>query len=181
MLSHDVPFSSQYADLGHHEWRARGCGIASLKMVMDFWHARNPNNRTVPLDELLQMGLAQGAHIKNVGWSHRGLAQLAQHYGYVAHNVDVAPNSPTPKTQQEAWSMLLADLAQGPMLTSVFSRFDPTSRDGHIIVVTGWDGALVAFNDPVEMDAWEGKKLLALQTFLPAFKQRFIVVRPNSV
>ena len=76
--------------------------------------------------------------------------------------------------------MLVAELERGPLLVSVFSRFDPASRSGHIIVATGWDGQLVAFNDPVEMDAWEGKKLLALKAFLPAFKQRFIVVRPQG-
>jgi hypothetical protein len=179
--AYDVPFSSQYADLGHHEWRARGCGIASLKMVMDFWHAQNSANKTIPLDDLLQAGLAMNAYIPDVGWSHRGLAALAQQYGYEAYNVDVAPNSPTPKTKQEAWNMLVAELERGPLLVSVFSRFDPESRSGHIITMTGWDGHLVAFNDPVEMDAWEGKKLLALRTFLPAFKQRFIVVRPQGL
>lgn len=165
MPAYDVPFSSQYTDLGHHEWRARGCGIASLKMVMDFWHAQNAAKQTVSLDELLQAGLARGAYLEHVGWKHRGLAELAQHYGYEAYNVEGA-----------SWEMLLAELERGPVLASVFSRFDPSSRDGHIIAVTGWDGALVAFNDPIKLDAREGKKLLALQTFLPAFKQRYIVI-----
>lgn len=171
-MQYDVPFSSQYADLGHHEWRARGCGIASLHMVLKFC------GRPVPLDDLLQEGLAVGAYREGIGWTHRGLVELARRHGCHAYNIDVAPNSTTPKLADAAWGMLTTELEWGPVLASVHSRFDPTVPDGHIVVVTGWDGELVALNDPVELTEREGHKLLAAAVFRRAFKQRYIAVRP---
>lgn len=148
-------------------------------MVMDFWHSCDAANLTVSLDELLQAGLAHNAYIPDVGWSHAGLVGVAACYGYGGYNRDWAPNGPTPKYNADAWKLLRDELDRGPVLVSVCSRFDPANLGGHIVVVTGWDGALVALNDPVALDAREGKKLMALQTFLPAFKQRYIVIRPS--
>ena len=68
----DVPFVSQYADLGRHEWRARGCGIASLKMVLDFYGTH------ILLEELLSVGLELGAYREGIGWSHGGLVSIAE-------------------------------------------------------------------------------------------------------
>jgi len=178
MVSHDVPFLSQYADLGHHEWRARGCGIVALKMALDFWHARDGRNRTVPLDALLQDGIAEGAYRAGIGWTHTGLAALARAYDYEAFNADWAQNGPTPKSPEEAWQALLGELAAGPVLASVWSGLDPERGGGHIVVVTGFADDLVAFNDPEERTEREGRKLLALNSFLRAFKRRYVVVRP---
>jgi hypothetical protein len=180
MRPDDVPFSSQYADLGDHEWRARGCGVASLKMMMDFWHGRNAANRTASLDELLRAGLAIGAHMKDIGWTHRGLVELAKQYGYEGYNMDLAPQSPNPKTLDQAWTSLVHELERGPVMVSVWRYFEPEPHGGHMVVVTGWDGQLVALNDPIEMSEREGRKLLALESFLHAFKQRYVVIRPRS-
>ncbi len=171
MPTYDVPFSSQYADIGSHEWRARGCGIASLHMVLAFY------GRTMLLDDLLREGLAVGAYREGIGWTHRGLVELARRHGCRAYNIDAAPTSPTPKFAPEAWGMLMAELEWGPVLVSVHARFDPTMPGGHIVVVTGWDGELLALNDPVEMAEREGRKLMAGAAFRRAFKQRYIAVR----
>ncbi|MCC6405415.1 MAG: C39 family peptidase [Candidatus Yanofskybacteria bacterium] len=180
MVSHDVPFSSQYTDLGDHEWRARGCGITALKMVMDFWHLRDTRSRTAAVDELLERGRAIGAYVQGVGWSHRGLVNLARAYGYEGCNVDHAEKGPSPKTAPEAWGALCSELAHGPVLASVYAGLDPHRGGGHIIVVTGFFEGLVAFNDPEQMDEREGRRLIALEPFLAAFKRRFIVIRMSS-
>jgi hypothetical protein len=175
MSQYEVPFFSQYSDIGNHEWRARGCGVAAVKMVMDFYtHEGTPS-----LEELLRTGLEHGAYREGIGWTHRGLVELARHYGYAAHNVDVAPTSPTPATPHEAFTLLLAELANGPVLASVWRQIDPQPSGGHIVVVTGWDGELIAFNDPIELSRSEGHKLLAREAFMRYFKQRFIVIRPK--
>ena len=179
-MEYRVPFSSQYADLGHHEWRARGCGIAALKMVMDFWHAADGSNRTVALDGLLQAGLDAGAYREGIGWTHGGLAVLARRHGYEAFNADWAAKSPTPKTPEAAWAQLVRELNVGPVMASVYSRLDSERGGGHIVVVTGFADGLVAFNDPEEMSEREGRKLIALERFLPAFKLRYVVVRPKA-
>lgn len=179
-MQHEVPFSSQYADLGHHEWRARGCGITALKMVMDYWHVRDQANRTESLDALLQAGLAQGAHIANIGWSHAGLVRLAKHYGYEGFHADWAQKGPTPKTPDDAWAALEAELEHGPVMASVYAGLDPDRAGGHIVVVTGFSDGLVAFNDPEEMTEREGRKFLTLERFLRGFKRRVIVIQTSK-
>ena len=180
MLHYEVPFSSQYTDLGDHEWRARGCGIASLKMVMDFWHMQHASNQTTELDALLQKGLAIGAYREGVGWTHRGLVQLAQTYAYTGFNVDCAPQSPTPHSAEQTWQMLSEALDQGPVLASVYSGLDPDRGGGHIVVITGVQDGLVLFNDPEQLTAHEGRRVLALEIFLRGFKRRYIVIRPEQ-
>jgi hypothetical protein len=181
MPSYNVPFSSQYADIGHHEWRARGCGIASLKMLFDYWHSLDANNKTTSLDELLQSGLSAKAYVEGVGWHHRGLAELGKAFGYGdSYNVDLAPNGPNPKTPEEAWAELAKELESGPVMASVWRHLDPTPSGGHIVLVCGWDGELVAIADPMEMTAAEGVKMMALRSFLHLYKQRHIVVRLAS-
>lgn len=179
-MVHDVPFSSQYADLGRHEWRARGCGIASLKMVMDFWHRKDRSCRAPSLDDLLNTGLEIGAYREGVGWIHRGLVEIAKRYGYDGYNGDFAEKGSTPKSATDAWRAVVSELERGPVMVSVYSRFDPASRDGHLIAVSGWDGQLVSFNDPEQIQEREGRRALALKPFLVAFKRRIIVIRPRE-
>jgi len=180
MAQHTVPFSSQYADLGHHEWRARGCGIASLHMVMRFWHAADPALGMPTLDALLERGRAIGAYRDGIGWSHGGLVTLAREYGYTGYNVDHAANGPTPHDTDASWAALTTELDRGPVLVSVYSGLDPDRGGGHIVVVTGAADGLVFFNDPEEMHAWEGRRILALPAFLRVYKRRYIVIRPGS-
>jgi hypothetical protein len=177
-MPHDVPFISQYADLGDHEWRARGCGIASLAMVMAFWHSRNAAYRSGSLDGVLRAGLSCGAYREGIGWTHAGLVATARIFGYDGFNADYAAKSPHPKTAQEAWDLLQLELRTGPVLASVFSGLDPSRGGGHIVVVTGCADGLVTFNDPEALTAMEGQRVLALEAFLRAFKLRYIVIRP---
>lgn len=178
MPSHRVPFLSQFSDLGHHEWRARGCGITALKMAMDFWHGVNSAHPAPSLEELLDAGLKAGAYREGIGWSHAGLVALAHRYGYAGFNVDVAAQSPTPKLPHEAWAMVAQELEHGPLLVSIFAGLDHRRGGGHIAVLTGAHDNLIFLNDPEEMSAREGCKTIALEAFLPAFKQRYMVIRP---
>jgi hypothetical protein len=181
MPSYRVPFSSQYTDLGHHEWRARGCGITALKMVMDYWHTIDEANRTASLESVLGEGLRAGAYLPGIGWSHRGLVEIARHFGYDGFNVDAALNSSASKSAEQAWGMLCAELEHGPVLASVFSGLNPARGGGHIITVTGFHDGLVFFNDPEEMSEREGRKIIAVEAFLSAFKNRYIVIRPSVI
>jgi len=105
-MHHDVPFVSQYADLGDHEWRSRGCGIASLAMVLGYWHLRDPANRTMSVDELLRTGLEAGAYRQGIGWTHAGLLGVATALGYDGRTGDHAERGSTPKNAPAAWAEL---------------------------------------------------------------------------
>ena len=175
-MLYDVPFSSQYEGVTDPAWQYRGCGIVALKMVFDYWHGLDARCATAPIGELLSVGRSMGAYREGIGWIHSGLANIAKRYGYVSFNVDYAERGPTPKSADEALQALADELERGPVLASVYSGLEPERGGGHIIVVTGFDSKLVAFNDPEETGAREGKKLIVLSRFLLAYKRRAIIV-----
>ncbi len=190
MTSHDVPFISQYEGITDPAWQWRGCGIVGLKMVLDYWHARHPGNKTASLEELFRAGLDVGAYREGIGWTHRGLVDIAARYGYRGFNADYAPKSPTPRPPDAVWAALLGKLARGPVLASVHARLDPERGGGHIVVVTGFSdsprslgeaGGLVSLCDPEEMDERDGRKVLTKERFFRAFKLRYIVIEPSGL
>src|SRR5678815_5250316 len=139
MTAFDVPFVSQqvYDD---PEWRRFGCGIASLKMVLDYWHLRDPANPTDEAEHLYASGLAAGAFNPEFGWLHAGLVGLATARGYLAYNLDFGPKSRSPLRGDQALAELTADLAAGPVIASAYRGFDPAQGGGHLVVVTGVSG-----------------------------------------
>lgn len=60
-------------------WRDRVCGIACVCMLIN---ALTP--RAVPLGQLIAEGLSINAYVKDVGWSHAGLADLLKAHGVAA-------------------------------------------------------------------------------------------------
>jgi predicted double-glycine peptidase len=177
-MNYSVPFISQHVGIGDHQWKWRGCGVASLAMAMAYWHQKSAGNASEALDALIEKGLAIGAYREGVGWVHAGLVALAQHYGYRAEAFDYADKGKTPKTMAEAWELLAAALSKGPVLVSVFPGLNPERGGGHIVLVTGMDDQLVYFNDPEELTENDGKRLVALSVFEHGFKRRFITVTP---
>ncbi|MBP6885861.1 MAG: C39 family peptidase [Candidatus Pacebacteria bacterium] len=173
-----VPFYSQHADIERHEWRSRGCGVTSLLMVLAYWKSTDVKNTLPTLRVLLEDGVAIGAYREGVGWIHSGLARLAERFGYTGFNEDFAMQGKTPLSAELAWEGLLKNLHSGPVLASVFSGFDPERGGGHIIVITGYEDGHVYYNDPEEATEERGIRSCSLASFLPAFKRRFIVIRP---
>lgn len=174
-----IPFISQYSDLNDPTWKWRGCGVAALAMIMEYWHLRDAQNQTVSIEELLKTGLELNAYREGIGWTHRGLVEIAQRYGYEAFNADYAPQSPTPKSLEETWQELTQELERGPVMASVYAGLDPARGGGHIVVITGITNGEVAFNDPEASTEQEGRKNIPIKKFLAGFKQRYIIVRPH--
>ncbi|MFI1974653.1 MULTISPECIES: cysteine peptidase family C39 domain-containing protein [Streptomyces] len=122
---------------GPHEWGERCCGLACLRMLLDFHGLAVPDR--LPL---LHHGLALGAHTPK-GWLHAGLVRLASEYGLQGH----ASAFPTPAPLQE-----LAR-AGTPSIVSCSFRFPEDGRQGgHLVLFTGEferDGEVYAgFADP---------------------------------
>lgn len=178
-MAHDVPFVSQqvYVD---EQWRRFGCGIASLKMVFDFWHGKDPRNTTEGADDLYASGLAAGAFDPEIGWWHAGLVALATDRGYEAYNRDFGPRSRTPRTAEESLDELRRELAAGPVIASVYYDFDPARGGGHLVVLSAVTDDTVELNDPLPEQRSDGRRSMRLPQFLAAFKHRFIVVRPTT-
>src|SRR5690349_13397731 len=63
---------------GPMTWADRGCAIASLTMVLDYW------GRCSRSDEVLAVALQHAAYDPVRGWLHGGLVQVLQWYGLAA-------------------------------------------------------------------------------------------------
>lgn len=157
---------SQHLDLSHDEHKLRGCGIASLGMLL--------GDKISNLDELYKLGLEQGAYLPGVGWRHAGLANLAKHFGFNnSYNLDLAQED-----LEVALSKLKIELAQGPILVSVFSNYEPGHKDGHIIVLLSLNETQAEVLDPAAKDHTDIHQFIPTEKFINGWKKRLIVVRP---
>ncbi len=171
-----VPFYSQYRDVTQPEWQSRACGITALKMLLDFWHARTTQNKTVSLDELLGSKKVTEAFMQNVGWSHKGLVSIAQDHSYEGFNKDLVAMKATAK---QAFAQLKKDSAYFPIMASVWNKFDPAKGGGHLVVVTGIKDGKVFINNPEAKNNTDGIRTMSEAEFITGFKKRYIAVYPK--
>lgn len=161
----DVPFYSQFKDIQSPEWRKKACGVASLAMIINFYRPE-----TVSTQTLLKEGIAAGAYLNNAGWTHQGLALLAEHYGLNGASYDLSGLS-----MDSAFARFAEFLKTGPVIASVYYTFDPTSPIPHLVVVNGIENNTVYYNDPA---AKTGGEKISTADFITGWKKRFIVIRP---
>lgn len=162
-----VPFYSQFQDIHTLSWQKVGCGVASLAMVIDYY-----STSTISVDALLKEGVALGAYDTQAGWIYAGLISLAKKYGLQGVGIDVST-----LTKDASLSQLQTYLASGPVMVSIYYKFDPKSKIPHLIVLDGIKDGLVYYNDPA---ALTGQKTISVTDFQKGWKKRFIVIRPNK-
>jgi ABC-type bacteriocin/lantibiotic exporter with double-glycine peptidase domain len=160
----DVPLYYQISDISSVEWQKKGCGVADIAMLVEFY---KPN--TTSVQKVLEEALASGAYVKNVGWSHQGLADLAGKYGLVGKTYDFSKSD-----KETAFNQFKNVLKEGPVIASIRRDFDPKSSFGHLIVVTGLDENFVYYNDPGKR---EGFRKVSIADFNKGWKKRLIVLR----
>jgi ABC-type bacteriocin/lantibiotic exporter with double-glycine peptidase domain len=160
-----VPFYSQFKDISSTDWQKRGCGIASLAMLIDFYKP----GTTAP-NTLLAEGIKSGAYISDAGWSHQGLANLAAKHGLAGKTYDLSALG-----SETAFAQFEAIVADGPVMVSIHYKFDPLSTIPHLVVINGIDGDTIYYNDPA---AQTGAKTISTADFIKGWKKRFITVRP---
>lgn len=159
----EVPFYSQFSDIGSAKWQKVGCGIASLAMLIDFYQ---PGMVTV--DALLKQGIAAGAFNVVSGWSHQGLVSLAARYDLQGTTYDFSGSS-----AGVAFSQFAKAVNAGPVIASVHYKFDPKNPIPHLVVISGISDGRVYYNDPA---AKSGGKDISVKDFMKAWKKRFITV-----
>lgn len=90
-VAYPIPFYTQMADFNDKDfqgfksreeaeyWQCRGCGIASLKMIIDGFNRFRNMDDSLPYGSLIYKGDEDGAHC-DAGWIHAGLVKLAEDY-----------------------------------------------------------------------------------------------------
>jgi uncharacterized protein YvpB len=164
-MPYNVPLYSQIADISSVAWKQKGCGVADVAMIVEFYKPK-----TTSVQKVLEEALASGAYQKNVGWKHDGLAALAVKHGLVGRTFDLS------KLQKDIAFDQFKDLVkEGPVIASIHRGFNPKSPYGHLIVITGFDDTTVYYNDPGKHD---GIRKVPIADFVKGWKKRLIVIRP---
>ncbi len=167
----NVPYYSQHIDVLDPEWKWRSCGICALKMAMEFLDGEKIN-----LEDLIKEGLEINAYLKNIGWIHQGLIDLAKKYGF---KNSFRKEWPEDKKIEAIKSLVEFLEKEIPVLASVKNK-----EEGHLVLIVGLqrDGGVPEgfyIHDPDAFSAEEGKfKFLDLPEFLRIWKRRIVVIEP---
>lgn len=164
----EVPYFSQLTDISAAGWRVQGCGIASLAMLIEFYRPGS-----VSVDKLLKQGIAAGAYLEDAGWKHKDLGLLAGKYDLEGKSYDLSQMN-----MNNAFAQFKKQLDGGPVIASIFYKFNPKSTLPHLVVIKGISGDTVYYNDPSGNP--EGEKI-SVSGFMKGWKKRFITVRDSSV
>lgn len=129
-------------------WEMRGCGVASLRMVVDAYLQQEGKPLCEGQGAMIHKGVNCQAYKPGVGWIHQGLADMAADYGLVG----------TTHRGKNASDIVGAIMEGMPCIISVSPRFAGGKPDdegkiygkgGHLVVAYGCkiddEGSPVAF------------------------------------
>lgn len=176
-----VPYYSQFKETKSSAWQDKSCGIAALKMVLDF---HQPTNLSI--DELFQKGLEIGGYLENVGWYHHSLAILAKNLGFeaITRSWNVTKES-IEKLKQRGFDdkdleiMKEEQLEEGLYtLKQELSSNHPViiSFPGHLVVLVGFDQNNFYVNDPDDREQSGQKVKVVLSEFKKIWEKRAIII-----
>ena len=161
---------SQILDIRDLKWQKKSCGIVSLAMVLNFLNKKKIN----PNDVLSKALDIDGAYIKKIGWSHKGIVDISKKFGFSAKAYDL-----NDKTNEYAFEKLAELLTNGPVIVSIHKDFNAKKR-GHLIVVSGVKNGKVEYFEPNSKTRKEIRKEIDIYKFVKGFKRRFIFVKDKS-
>lgn len=165
-----------------HDWRMRGCGIASLRMVVDaYLQQENPEATCGGQGDMIHKGVEAQAYKAGVGWIHWGLANMAGAYDLWAE-----------ARREKTYLDVAEEISKNhPCIISVSPRFaggeinpeteKPLSRGGHLVVAYGvlYDEAGQVTDFLVHhsscFDGWDKPQWqVGLEAFTASFSGNFI-------
>ncbi len=169
----DVPVHSQLdLHLPSGAVTAYGCTPTAVSMILDYWHAKDPANRSVSAQDLLTANAAQGVF-------HNGMSPTQIHDEVLGLGYTVVEDR-----VNSDFESLKSVVAAGPVMAIVKLGLK-SEGENHAVVVTGIspDNEL-RINDP-----WDGQsRTYSWETFSKSWgadfgkdapKNSFVVLRPT--
>ena len=155
-------------------WTMRGCGIASLRMVLDGFGKHCEKQGT-----MIAKGLAGNAYKDGVGWIHQGLAEMAEAYGIFAKALRQKEADHVQKALEQGYPCMVSVT---PFFRGGKQKTDGSiyKKGGHLVPVFGYetkDNLLSAFlvHHP---SAWKEDNVanmwVSLADFTASFSGNFI-------
>ena len=166
-----LPRYSQYLDVVDPAWQPKACGIVALRTVLAYWQGEE---NILSADALIQEGLALDGFISGIGWKHQTLVDIARAQGCEAQRADWSKED-----SSAAFTHLQDAVARGPVIASIHTHLDPTSPDGHLIVVHGIDTA-VHYYDPAQKERDAIPQEAPIADFISGWKKRVILISPQK-
>lgn len=172
-VDHNVPYHSQkdlmFDPQTPTDW---GCVPTSTGMILDYWHNRDPNNKTLTTQELLDLNIEDRDFTQGQGM---GLDEIADELSDLGYSSNVSANS-----NKDA---LVAAVKEGPVIAQINLNMRAGGTD-HAVVVTGFskDGNNVLINDP-----WNNRNhsytwdqfSTSWSTDHESYENIFLTIRPN--
>lgn len=139
-VSYSVPFIPQEGLKYKGAPTTAGCTAASAQMIMDYWKAQNPLNKTLSAQRLIDINASQGTFNHVTGLS---VTNLIDEFSLLGYQVDVSRNS-------SKESLVTALKEFGPQAVIVKAGWVPKGAN-HLVVISGFD----ADNDQIMVsDPW---------------------------
>lgn len=175
----NVPYYSQFLDVEDPQWKARSCGIACLKMAMDYY---KPSKES--LIDLIKEGVAKGGYCQ-YGWIHDILVQMAKEKGFKASRKDY--KSQEVKEREKLGKIAIKEITSciknnQPVIVSAIRNFSELNNF-HLVILTGLKkkGRGIAgfyYNDPDSQSREAGKnKFVPIETFKKYWRKMSIYIK----
>lgn len=143
----EIPFYSQRVDFNDIKlqgfesiddakyWQDRGCGIASIKMIIDGFQIYRGFKPSEPYGKLVYRSLKIGAHCEH-GWIHKGLVSLAKQYKILGQAFRLSKVNDI-QNEIEKNRPCIASVSGGFKGGNLNSRGEVIRKGGHLVVVKG--------------------------------------------
>jgi len=167
----DVPYYSQFLDVSDKKWMPRACGMACVKMILDFYNAESPE-----LDVLIVEGYKNGGYGK-WGWLHDYFVQIFKRFDLGSKRSEGMNN----------FEELVNELKNGnPIIISAVKHILGQTKF-HMVVLTGVEeddsGNIVGFyyHDPESTDKETGRNIFVdIETFNNGWRKMAIFAYPKN-
>jgi hypothetical protein len=126
-----VPYSSQHKDVADAYWKKRACGMACVKMTLDFFKKDAPS-----LDDLIWQGVRIDGYGPS-GWLHSALVSIFDMYGIRAERKEF--KAADDGLFETGISEIVRSLEEGmPVIVSAVKKFEETDKF-HMVLLVGFE------------------------------------------
>lgn len=182
----DVPYCSQYLDVGDEYWKNRACGMACVKMVLDFYKENAAVKHRVfdSLDELIKQGVAKNGYCEH-GWVHNVLVEIMKERGLEVFRKEYksADYDEQKKIIEQAIKETINFLRKKrPVIISAVRNFSDEKKF-HMVILTGFQAnkngvSGFYYNDPDAFNRKDGRnKFVPIDTFKKYWRKMSIYAK----
>jgi hypothetical protein len=136
----DVPYCSQRLDVGDPRWQNRACGMACVKMVLDYYSQIVKHRVSNNLDDLIKEGVEKEGYCEH-GWIHDVLVKMMKERGLEVFRKEYksADENKQNKLVEKAIKETINFLSEKrPVIISAIKNFSE-KKNFHMVILVGFE------------------------------------------